>query len=368
MLDEALLQQLPSALDPTTRAASQVVSEQLSTSEWLGPLAPVALSPFFGLAVLSGIGTYGPEALQQRSAIFQSGGSLDSPLLFWSMAGLAVFTSLPRLTKVSKPISLAAEKLEAYSAIVILICVRMFGSQFQAGAPEIQGGPQMGLEGYSSNELMLSAGVGTFSLNVMMSAFAALNIFVVNVVKLFFEFLVWLIPVPAIDAVVELCNKSLCGALMALYCYSPWLATLVNLAILACSLIVFLWVYRRMNYYKDLIAGPALAWLLPSWFGQRGQTFQAFVESSTQRLPKYLPVTLTSEGSSYRAVGRRGFSRLEWILKPIDQQTVSENGWICQRLKLIDSEGKSFVLSYRKWVAGDALYKTPGTVAATTAS
>lgn len=364
MLDEALLQQLPSALDPTTMAASQVVGEQLSTSEWLGPLAPVALSPFFGLAVLSGIGTYGPEALQQRSAIFQSGGSLDNPWLFWSMAGLALFTSLPRLTKVSKPISLAAEKLEAYSAIVILICVRMFGSQFQAGAPELQ----MGLEGHASSELMLSAGVGTVSLNVMMSAFAALNIFVVNVVKLFFEFLVWLIPVPAIDAVVELCNKSLCGALMALYCYSPWLATLVNLAILACSLIVFLWVFRRMNYYKDLIAGPALAWLLPSWFGQRGQTFQAFVESSTQRLPKYLPVTLTSEGASYRAVGRRGFSRLEWILKPIDQQTVSENGWICQRLKLIDSEGKSFVLSYRKWVAGDALYKTPGTVDAATAS
>jgi hypothetical protein len=358
MLEDALLQNLPTALDPNTMAASQTVGQtvgqQLSTSEWLGPLAPIALSPFFGLATLSGIATYGPGWLQQRSALFQANGALDSPLLFWSMAGLAIFTSLPRLTKVSKPISLAADKIESYSAIIILIVVRMFGSQFQSDA--ISNNEQ-------AEQVILSAGVGSVSLNLMMSAFATLNVFVINVMKLFFEFLVWLIPVPAIDAVVELCNKSMCLGLMSIYGYSPWLATLLNLTILAISLIAFLWVYRRLKCYKELIAGPALAWLLPSWFGQRGNIFAAFVESSSNSLPKYLPVTIQVLGGNYRVFGRRGWRNFEWTMTG-GQCQQRQNGWICQRLSLKDAEGRDVVFCARKWVQGDALYRESSELAA----
>jgi hypothetical protein len=349
MLDDSLLQHLPPALDPSTMASSQAIGQQLSTSEWLGPLAPIALSPFFGLATLSGIATYGPEYLQQRSALFQPNGALDSPLLFWSMAVLAVFTSLPRLTKVSKPISLAAEKLEAYSAIIILVVVRMFGSQFQPDATV--GSEQAG-------QLMLSAGIGSVSLNLLMSAFAALNVFVINIMNQFFEFVVWLIPVPAIDAVVELCNKTLCLSLMSLYSYSPPLATLLNLVILAISLIALFWVYRRVNLYKELIAGPALAWFMPSWFGQRGQSFTAFVESSSRNLPKYLPVRVTIQDGNYLVSGRRFWSRFEWLLTG-GQFQERQNGWICQRLSLQSTDGNEYVVCVRKWVKGDSLYREP---------
>jgi hypothetical protein len=354
MLDGALLQQLP-ALDPNTMAASQVVGPHLSASEWLGPLAPIALSPFFGLATLSGIATYGPLWLQQRSALFQANGALDSPLLFWSMAGLALFTSLPRLTKVSKPISLAAEKLEAYSAIIILVVVRMFGSQFQSdGAVAPTGNAQTG-------SMMLSAGFAAVSLNVMMSAFAALNVFVINMMKLFFEFLVWLIPIPAIDAVVEITNKSVCVGLMSLYTYSPWLATMLNLIILAISLIAFLWVYRRVNYYKELIAGPALAWLAPSWFAQRGSSFNAFVESSPKKLPKYLPVTITAQNGKRQVSGRLGFKRFSMQMQS-HRSEQSQNGWICQRLTLRDDAGAEYQFCTRKWVKGDSLFQEDSSV------
>lgn len=346
MIEEALQLQLPPALDPTTMAASQTVSQQLSTSEWLGPLAPVALSPFFGLAVLSGISTYGPDWLQQRSTLFQAGG-LNSPWLFWTMATLAVLTSLPRLTKVSKPISLAAEKLEAFSAIIILVAVRIFGSQLQVNPTSEQ----------QAGELMLSAGFGSVSLNVMMSVFSALNVFVVNMVKLFCEFLVWLIPVPTIDAFVELCNKAACGALFGLYCYSPWLATIVNLSLLALCLVAFLWVYRRVHYYKDLIAGRALAWLLPSWFGQRGSSFQAFVENCDVRMPKYFPVTVTLENGRYRVVGYRWFNRFQWLLSDSGRSDGQSSGLICQRLHLHDDQGKKYTISFRKWVSGDHMFQ-----------
>ena len=93
-------------------AGASFVSQQVSTQEWLGPLSAIALSPFFGLACLSGAATYGPEWLQSRSHLIDSNSPLNNPMLFWTVLGLTIATSLPRLTKVSKPIALAAEKLE----------------------------------------------------------------------------------------------------------------------------------------------------------------------------------------------------------------------------------------------------------------
>lgn len=347
MIEEALLQQLPEVLDPKHVAASQAISQQLSTSEWLGPLAPVALSPFFGLATLSGIATYGPDWLQQKSALFNTGGPLNNPWLFWTMAILAVFTSLPRLTKVSKPISLAAEKLEAYSAIIILISVRMLG------ASEV---PAPGNE-QAAHGLMLSAGVGSLSLNLMMSLFAAINVLVVNLVKLFFEFLIWLIPIPAVDAIAEISNKSLCAGLMALYCYSPWLATIINLGLLAVCFLAFNWIYRRVNFYKELISGPVLAWLFPKWFAQRGNSFTAFIESSGRGLSKYQPVTVTRQSGQCKVEGRKGLSRFSFTLPEDGQRTAeSSSGWVSQHLVLSDEGQADCVLVYRKWVKADSLY------------
>ncbi|MFO0943953.1 MAG: hypothetical protein U0930_24720 [Pirellulales bacterium] len=349
MFEDALLQQLPEVLDPKAVAAGQVISQQLSTSEWLGPLAPVALSPFFGLATLSGIATYGPEWLQQKSALFHTGGPLNNPCLFWTMAVLAVFTSLPRLTKVSKPISLAAEKLEAYSAIIILISVRMMGGS------EV---PSTGNEhAIAEPQALAAVGVGSFSLNVMMSLFAAINVFVVNLVKLFFEFIIWLIPIPAVDAIAEISNKSLCAGLMALYCYSPWLATIVNLGLLVVCFLVFNWIYRRVNFYKQLISAPVLAWLFPKWFAQRGDSFTAFIESSGRGLSKYQPVAVTRQSGQYKVVGRKGFSRFSFTLTEDGKRTAeSSSGWVSQRLVLSDEGRADCVLVFRKWVKADSLY------------
>ncbi len=67
MIDSML--QVSGGLDLSPNAAGEQLAKQISTSEWLGPLAPVALSPFFGIAVLSGLATYGPEFLQRRSGL-----------------------------------------------------------------------------------------------------------------------------------------------------------------------------------------------------------------------------------------------------------------------------------------------------------
>ncbi len=354
MWDQTVLPDFSSGLDASTQSASDSIRQQLSTSEWLGPLAPIALSPFFGLAFLSGVATYGPDWLQERSALFRTEGPLDSPWLFWTMACLAILTSLPRMTKVSKPISLAAEKLEAYSAVIIFLAVRWLGS---TGIPDA-GQPAISNLDQATHPLYLSAGIGTFSLQLAMSAFAAINILVINFVKLFFEFMVWLIPFPTVDALLEFGNKASCAALMTIYCYSPILATFINLLMLAFCGVIFLWVYRRTRYYRDLVVGPAMAYLFPFWFAQRGPSFRAYIESSKPHLPKYHPITvscLDDSQTTFRISGWKGIQRLDQqvTLRSSKNRTAT---WVSQRIEVIDSEGGFYILSFRRWVRADSLY------------
>lgn len=350
-LSSTLTTQVANELGIPSAEATQAWGQELGIAEWLGPLAPVALSPFFGLATLSGVATYGPEWMQQHSALLQPGSSLNNPILFWTMASLAIFTSLPRMTKVSKPIGLAAEKLEAYSAIIILIVVRMFGSQFQQDSL---------LEPAQASHMVVAAGLGSFSLNLLLSLFAAINVVVINAVKLFAECLVWLIPFPSIDALVEAANKTVCAGLMGLYCYSPWLASLVNLVLLLACLLVFGWVYRRVNLYRELIAGPILAWLAPWFFAQKAQTFTAFVEESPASLARYSRVRVTMVSDREFVVsGSRWCIPFRWRLQPAANQENRSQGVLSQRLTLEDESGRSCVIVFRKWNSADALYCEP---------
>ena len=340
MIDFAI--QVPTGLDSGTLAAGEKIAEQIGASEWLGPLAPVALSPFFGLATLSGIATYGPDWLQQRSSLFSESSPMNSPTLFWTMAALAIVTSLPRLSKVSKPIALAAEKLETYSAVIILFAVRMLGSSVTG-------------DGAVGEQAMLSAGITTMPVDLLMSIVAGLNVIVINAVKLFLEFLVWLIPIPLVDAAIEVVNKSVCAGLMGLYCFSPALAASVDLVLLIVCALVFGWIYRRLKYYRELIAGPLLAWMLPNWFAQRGNEFIAFVDEPSNGLPRCAQVTVRAiSESEFEVIGRRWWRRYAQRLSAC--KVTRDEGLVIQRLVLQDASGATMKLSHRRWVSGDSLY------------
>lgn len=353
MIENAIeLAQLNPGLDAETMAASHVVSQQLATSEWLGPLAPVALSPFFGLAALSGAATYGPDWLQERSALFSDESALNNPWLFWTMFTLAILTSLPRLTKVSKPLALAAENLETYSAVIILIVVRFLGT---TGGAEGELGQALPA---AMATIPLAASWASLPLDVVMSLVAALNILVINGVKLFFEFMVWLMPFPTVDAMLEAGNKATCAALLALYAFSPVLACIVNLLILAVCLVVFGWTYRRLNYYREIVAGPVLAWLLPGMYSQRGKTFRAFSVGAFDGLPSYtlFRVTHVSE-DTFDIEGRWLFRARRARLGPC--QVEMQDGIVTNTFVLTTADGTSHSFSHRRWVSADELFGAP---------
>ncbi|MCA9201028.1 MAG: hypothetical protein KDA87_25990, partial [Planctomycetales bacterium] len=98
--------------------AAARLSEHVSTSEWLGPLAPVALSPFFGITCLSGMAIFGEGWLPADHFLTRASTPLKNPVVFYSFLTLTVLTSVPRLSKVSKPFAQAVDQLEAYAGII----------------------------------------------------------------------------------------------------------------------------------------------------------------------------------------------------------------------------------------------------------
>ena len=215
----------------------QQLAAHIPWSELLGPLAPVALSPFFGLACLSGLSLLVSRGLLPENLFLKNNPVLDNPWVFASLLGLALITSLPRLTKVSKPLAQACDFLESYAGLVAMVVVQWVSRH---AAPEVQ------------PEIVL-AGVGAVSQGAVLAAVSALNFVVIQTVRFVFEMLVWLSPIPLVDALFEGVNKLVCAGLLAVYAISPWAAFFANMLIFLVCLCLFRWARRKLVQFHQLL-------------------------------------------------------------------------------------------------------------------
>ena len=250
--EQWLKDQLGEGLDVRDQIASDVVSDQfvqqISAVEWLAPLAPVALSPFFGITLLSGLACYGPDWLPDN-ALLSDRSPLANPTMFWTFLILTVLTSAPRFSKVSKPIAQLADFLETYSAVVILLVLKVV-SMSDASDSVAQ-----------EAIVPVQAGILSVGWEGMIMLAMAINIVVVNTVKFFFEFMVWITPVPFLDACFEVANKAICAGLMAVYAYSPPVALIINLTLFVVCAFAFVWIKRREVFYRTML----LDWIIKSY-------------------------------------------------------------------------------------------------------
>ncbi|MEM8680995.1 MAG: hypothetical protein AAGF97_16750, partial [Planctomycetota bacterium] len=242
--------ELPQPLSAQQREFAEEISRSVSSTDWLGALAPVAISPFFGITCLSGIAILGDDYLAADHYLRGTPG-LRNPIVFLTFLTLTVLTSLPRLSKVSKPFAQAADQMETYSTLIILLVVRLMAGLNEAGPPS------------DEVAIVYRAGFIDFSFEMMLMLATVINLLVINSVRFFFEMLVWITPVPFIDALFESANKACCAGLAAIYAFSPTLATLINLLILAACLVIFQWVRRREIYYRTLLIDFCYSWRDP---------------------------------------------------------------------------------------------------------
>jgi hypothetical protein len=142
---------------------------------------------------------------------------------------------------------------------------------------------------------------------VLVAAFSAVNIFVVNAVKYFFEFLIWLSPFPLVDAAFETANKAVAGFLVAIYLWSPTVALVLNMIIFGLCLLIFAWTYRRAVYMRSVVGDPFFGWLGDALFRRSGVTCRStrLPGSLAQRFPAALLVVKAFAGRSYEGVKRK---------------------------------------------------------------
>jgi len=240
-------------------ATAHQVSDSVPWTEVLGPLAPVALSPFFGMALLSGLSLLVTRGVFPENALLHGHPVLTHPSVFVLFLALAVFTSLPRLTKVSKPLALLCDTMETYAGVVAVVVVQLVSRHAGASEPA---------------EVVLPAGLGTITWDALLAALSIANILVLQTVRLFFELLVWISPLPLLDALFESMNKVVCAGLLALYAFSPWAALLINAMIFLVCLALLRrarrgirslmgrlretarWVWNRLRGRSAVSAGP----------------------------------------------------------------------------------------------------------------
>ena len=254
----------------------------ISTSEWLGPLAPIAISPFFGITCLALISQFGADYLPLNGFVLNNA-ALQSQAVLWIFLALTLLTSIPRFTKVSKPFAQAMDQLEAYAGVITIIVLR-----FMAVAPEAE-----------APVAMVQMGFLSFSADVLLSVAAVINIIVINSIKFFFEIMVWLIPIPFVDAVLELGNKSICAFLMAIYAWSPLVATLINLLLFAVCAWMFNWVWRRVQLMRTMLTDPLWAMLFPGYAKHTGDWIELFAKESIDPIPAKARIRMTKSDEGW---------------------------------------------------------------------
>ena len=242
--------------DKSMLASDQAKADQLvkklKATEVLGPMAPVALSPFFGLACLSGTSILADKGLLPDNSFLASSEHLNDPNLFIVFAALAVVTSAPKLFTASKLFAELTDRIETYAAIISYAAILML-TQTDAAEPQT---------------VVYSAGVFTFTSQSLLAVAAAVNIFVISSVKYFFELLAMISPIPALDAIFEAANKTIAAILALIYAFSPLAAFILNLLIFLVCFTVFRWTNRRVNYLKAIILDPILLSLRKKVFNQ----------------------------------------------------------------------------------------------------
>ena len=318
-------------LNPGGQAALDGITRQISTVEWLAPLAPLALSPFFGITLLSGLACYGPEWLPDN-ALLNEASPLAHPVLFWTFLTLTILTSLPRFSKVSKPVAQVADFLETWAAIIILVAMKLLSAFAGSGTAE--------------TALVVQAGVFAIGYDLLVAIAMAINIIVINSVKFFFELLVWVTPVPALDACFEVMNKTLCAALIGIYAVSPLLALTLNVIMFAACLLVFGWVRRREIFFRSVL----FDYVLGKFNTRRGatppDTLTVFPAYDTGPIKRRSRCRLEMTADGYRLMHRR------WLrgnlVERLSGQPVIERDWWTNSLNFDGGIKLTFTTRYNQ--------------------
>lgn len=203
-------------------------------------LSPISISPFWTLFITSLASTLG----------IGNEYIVTHPLLGnWAMllisGFLVLFTTLPNLTKVSKPIGLAIKFLENKAGIVLFIVILVVPYLFppEGTAPAVV---HMGLFDIPFSVLL-------------MIGLAIPYYIVVMTVRYLLEILIFLSPIPLLDALFEFIKKGITFFLIVVYFLVPSFGFVLSIFIFIVAFFFFKRARRISNFFQYVFVEPILA-------------------------------------------------------------------------------------------------------------
>lgn len=208
------------ASGPHTRAAT--------LTQTLAMIGPLGLNPFmalasFGLAHGLGLYTLPPDLA-----------GLGHPVAIVVFGGIAAFLHFGRSTKLTKPFAEAAGLGE--SAVAIAVAVALALDTLTVTGP---------------------AEAGVLSTSLMLAA-ALSSVISLLVVRTALDILIWISPIPFVDAIFQLIKAGLTLTLVACAILAPSFAVVLNAVILVGAFLVARWALRTARF--GLVVLGDLTW------------------------------------------------------------------------------------------------------------
>ncbi|MGB1216860.1 MAG: hypothetical protein ACPG5P_03245, partial [Saprospiraceae bacterium] len=211
-------------------------------AEQLGMLGPVAISPYWGLCLASGASLFGLT----ENEFLMTHPFLGNWFVFLIFMLFAVLTSIPNISKFSKILGVVVNYLEDHTAIIVVGLAMFLPSLHQWVTPSEVG--EFSVLGFSFYSLFILA-------------FSSLYMFIVTTVRLFFELIAFVTPIPFVDTVTEILKKIVTAIMMGVYFVSPETAMIISLIVLIIAFFLFRRAKRSTNYFKQFYIAPITSWI-----------------------------------------------------------------------------------------------------------
>ena len=155
-------------------------------------------------------------------------------------------------------------------------------------------------------------------------------------------------PFPSVDALLEAANKTVCAALMAIYAWSPLVATLLNLLIFAACLWTYRWASRRVAYMRAMVFDPVWAMFRPEYGKPTTESLTVFSHDDFASFPARAKLTLQKEESGWTLTQKKWFVAPKKVaLGSAENQLSIEKGLFVNKLVVAGPESGNFHFTRR---------------------
>ncbi len=277
--------------------------QNASVVEAVSLISPMAISPFWTLFLTSLASNFG-----FGNEYIATNPMLANIYIVIASFILVLITTIPNLSKFSKPLGLAAKFLENKAGYFIYILTLIAPYLMQASG--------------NSNIEMSGFAIGGYEIpsSIFIIALLAIPYFLVVVtVRYFLEILIFLSPIPLLDALFEFAKKVFTFGLVLIYFFFPKFGLILTLLIFVAAFFLFKKAKKFSNFFQYIYVEPMFSKLF-------GKDKTMVSENIPNKIKAELPnINLAIEGLTGKKYGAIPAKSSVWFIKNEDDLFICQS-------------------------------------------